>query len=70
MQNRRLRVYQKIITYFFIFNIIFYIINDAFFRNAIPLEIIGYMFFLSLGIYIGFHVCIHEIKRQNIEQQN
>lgn len=41
-----------------------YLINDGFLHKKIPLEIIGYILFLSIGFYVGFHVCLSEIKRE------
>jgi len=62
MPNRYF-IFHRIFLFFFGFNIVFYIVNDAFLKK-IPLEIVGYSFFLSLGLYVGFHVCLGEVKRR------
>jgi hypothetical protein len=38
-------------------------VNDALLKKKIPTDLIGYLVFLSLGLYVGFHVCQDEVKR-------
>lgn len=44
------------------FSLGLYIVNDVFLKK-IPLEIIGYLVFSSIGFYAGFHICLDEVKR-------
>ena len=61
--NKRLTIYHRVSLFFFLFSIGLYIINDAFLKCKVHVEVVGYLLFLSLGIYIGFHVCLDEMKR-------
>lgn len=60
---KRLNMYEGIIAVNFILNIVIYILNEDFFRYAIPKEIASYIFWLSLGLYLGFQWCKYEVKR-------
>lgn len=55
--------YEKSLAIFFIFNIIFYIVNEDFLKYIVPKYIAGYMFWISLGLYLGFQLCKYEYKR-------
>lgn len=48
--------------FFLIFNLFFYMFNEDHF-HIIPYNISGYMFWLSIGIYIGFEIAKFEMKR-------
>jgi hypothetical protein len=63
--SKRLIIFHRVALVFFLFSLGLYIVNDAFLKKKIPLELIGYMVFLSLGIYVGFHLCLDEVKRMN-----
>lgn len=39
------------------------VINKELLQSKIPSEIIGYLFWLSLGLYLGFILCKHEYMR-------
>lgn len=39
------------------------VINRFIFKSIIPKEIIGYLFWLSLGLYLGFRLCRYEYIR-------
>jgi hypothetical protein len=60
---KRINIIHRLALGFLGFSLGLYIVNDAFLKKKIPLEIIGYLVFLSLGFYVGFHVCLGEIKR-------
>ena len=60
---KRFNYYEKCLAIFFIFNIIFYILNEDFLVYIVPKDISGYMFWLSLGLYLGFQLCKYEYKR-------
>ena len=60
---QKFKIYNRIITLFFMFNVIFYIINRDFLKYIVPEDIAGYMFWLSLGLYLGFQLCTYEFKR-------
>ncbi len=48
---------------FLICNLIFIIINDELLKSKFPEFIQGYLFFFSLGLYIGFIFCKNEYRR-------
>lgn len=60
---KRLKAYNAIITIWFMFNLVFYLINRDYFKYVIPKEIAGYMFWISLGLYLGFQLCKYEYTR-------
>jgi len=60
---KRINSIHRLSVGFFLFSIALYIVNDAFLKKKIPLDVVGYLVFLSLGFYVGFHVCLSEIKR-------
>jgi hypothetical protein len=62
---KRINILHRIFLSFFIFSLGLYVVNDSILRKWIPIEIVGYIVFLSLGIYVGFHVCLDELKRMN-----
>ena len=63
--NNRFRLYHRIALCLFIFSFGLYILNDTLLKKKIPIELIGYLVFLSLGLYVGFHVCLDEVKRMS-----
>lgn len=60
---KRLKIYQWIIMANFAFNLVFYTLNEDFLNYIVPKDIAGYLFWLSLGLYLGFIICKNEIKR-------
>jgi hypothetical protein len=62
---KRLIIYQKISIYLFALNMGFYILNDSVLKKAIPIEIVGYSFFLSLGLFIGVNICIDVLRKDS-----
>lgn len=60
---KRLNIYEGIIAVNFILNIAIYIVNEDYLQYVIPKEIVGYMFWLSLGLCLGFQLCKYEFKR-------
>jgi hypothetical protein len=62
---KRLIIYQKISIYLFALNMGFYIINDSVLKKAIPIEIVGYSLFLSLGLFIGVNICIDVLRKDS-----
>ena len=60
---KRLQIYERLVTAFFLLNIAFYILNKDFFNYIVPKDIEGYMFWISLGLYLGFQLCKYEYKR-------
>jgi hypothetical protein len=59
----RLNRFHRIFLSFFLFCILIFIVNNVFLKNKIPKDLLGYFLFFSLGIYIGFNVCLSEFKR-------
>lgn len=60
---KRFIIYEGIVSYNFLLNIGLFIANEEFFNNFIPDDIERSLFFLSLGLYVGFRICKHESKR-------
>jgi len=60
---KRFNIYEKSLAAFFIINILLKIINDKLLNFIIPEQIISYLFWLSLGLYLGFKLCKYESKR-------
>ena len=60
---KRLNIYEGIITIKFICILVFYILNQDFFNYIISKDIAGYLFWLSLGLCLGFWLCKYEMKR-------
>ena len=60
---KRLKIYEGIVVINFIINIVFYILNKDFLNHIIPVDIAGYMFWISLGMYLGFQWCKYEFIR-------
>ena len=61
---KRLSLYSKISIYFFASSIAFYVFNEAILKYKVPLEIVGYLIFFSLGLFIGTQCCIDVIRRK------
>jgi hypothetical protein len=49
--------FEMAIAAFCALNVIFPILNENFLKLKLPVNIEGYSFFLSLGIYLGFKLC-------------
>lgn len=60
---KRFIIYERIVSYNFLLNIGFYIANKELLNNIVPNEIEVALFFLSLGIYLGFQLCKFESNR-------
>ena len=56
----RFNNYEKCLAAFFMLNIFLDVINKKLLGSAIPKEIISYLFWLSLGLYLGFRLCKYE----------
>lgn len=52
-----INLFNKILAAFFMLNIVLDIINEKILGSSIPVEIVGYLFWLSLGLYLGFELC-------------
>jgi hypothetical protein len=62
---KRLITYQKISIYLFAANMGFYVLNDSVLKKVVPIEIVGYSLFLSLGLFIGVNVCIDVLRKES-----
>jgi len=56
-------LFHKVALFLFLFSIGLFILNGTFLKKKIPIELVGYLVFLSLGLYVGFHFCLDEVKR-------
>lgn len=69
---KRFSFYDKGLAVFFIINLFLDILNEKVFGSAIPSEIVSYLFWLSLGLYLGFQLCKYEYSqtlRKHSEEQ-
>lgn len=69
---KRFAFYEKGVTIFFILNLFFDLINKKLLDYRIPSDIVGYLFWLSLGLFLGFRLCKFEysnILRRHSEKQ-
>jgi hypothetical protein len=62
---KRLIIYQKISIYFFVANMGFYILNDSVLKKTVPIEVVGYSLFLSLGFFVGVNICIDALRKES-----
>lgn len=60
---KRFSNYEKSLAAFFIISIILDVVNNRLLNSFIPTEIVGYLFWLSLGLYLGFKLCKYEFTR-------
>lgn len=60
---KRLKIFEAIVSGNFLFSLFLYIVNEDYLEYAIPKDIAGYIFWLSLGLYLGFRLCKYEFKR-------
>jgi len=60
---RRLTYYNIGLIVFFGFCMILYTVNQNLTTPILSQEIIGYFFWLSLGLILGFMICKHEMER-------
>ena len=56
----RFSIYEKSLAAFFMINIFLDVINEKFLDLAIPTEVVSYLYWLSLGLYLGFRFCKYE----------
>lgn len=56
------KFYEALVSILFIASIILFITND-FLGFIIPQVIIGYLFWLSIGLCLGFNLCKHEVQK-------
>lgn len=56
----RFNNYEKSLAAFFMLNIFLDVVNKKLLGSAIPAEIVSYIFWLSLGLYLGFRLCKYE----------
>lgn len=54
-------------------NLFLDILNKNILNSVIPIEIVGYLFWLSLGLFLGFKLCKYEysrtLRKQSEEQK-
>ncbi len=63
--SKRLSILHKVALSVFLFRLGLYFLNETFLKIKIPGQLIGYLIFLSLGFYVGFHLCLSELRRSN-----
>ena len=60
---KRFNAYEICLAVFLMINLFLGEINEKALDSNIPNEIIGYLFWLSLGLYLGFRLCRYELSR-------
>jgi len=60
---KRFTLFDKGLAVFFMINLFLDVINKRVLNSAIPSEIVGYLFWLSLGLFLGFKLCKYEYSR-------
>ena len=60
---KRFSYFDKGLAAFFMVNLFLDVINKKLLGSVIPTEIVGYLFWLSLGLYLGFRLCRYEYSR-------
>ncbi len=60
---KRLSYFNKGITLFFMINLFLDIFNKKILNSVIPVEIVGYLFWFSLGLFSGFKLCKYEYSQ-------
>jgi hypothetical protein len=68
-QHKRIDVYEICLTVFLFVNLFLDLINNYLLNTSIPVEIVGYLFWLSLGLYLGFRLYKYELGRINKRNQ-
>jgi hypothetical protein len=69
---QRFSLFENGLNIFFIINLFMDIINKKVLSSTIPIEILAYLFWLSLGLLLGFRLCKHEYNRtlrKQVEQK-
>ena len=54
---RAFNIYEGSTAIFFMFSAVLYVVNLKLNKPVVPIEIGGYIFWLSLGLYLGFRLC-------------
>ena len=62
--HKRIIIIHRLAEISFSSSIALYLINDTLLKKKIPLEIVGYILFLNLGFYVGFHLALREVERE------
>jgi hypothetical protein len=68
---KRFSYFDKGLTVFFMINLFLDILNKKTLNSEIPSEIVGYLFWLSLGLFLGFKLCKYEYNqtlRKHLEE--
>jgi cadmium resistance protein CadD (predicted permease) len=60
---KRLNIYEGMVYLSFICIMLLCIVNQEFLNYIVPKDIAGYLFWLSLGLLLGFQLCKYEMKR-------
>lgn len=60
-------LYGKIISVFFMVNVFLDVINEKLLHYWIPVEIVAYLFWLSLGLFLGFQLCQYLVFKKEKE---
>ena len=59
----RFILFERIIWFFLIFNIVFQPINEDIFNYFLPKEINGYMYWFSIGLFFGYQLYKYSINK-------
>lgn len=62
MRKERFNLYENIIAVLFMIGIVLDVINKKLLKNLIPEEIVGYFFWFTLGLFLGYKICKQGMK--------
>ncbi len=62
MRKERFNLYENIIAVLFMIGIVLDVINKKVLKNLIPEEIVGYFFWFTLGLFLGYKICKQGMK--------
>lgn len=52
--------YERVLFSFWIISFLVSLVNERLLNSIVPNEVAAYIFWLSLGLYLGFILCKHE----------
>lgn len=66
---KRFSYFDNGLTVFFMINLFLDILNKKVLNSILPSEIVGHLFWLSIGLFVGFKLCKHEYS-QTLKKQS
>jgi hypothetical protein len=60
---KRLLIYEWVTIFIFLSSLFLFILNKDYIKSMVLEQLFGYLFWLSLGLYLGFQWCKKEFVR-------